>query len=208
MINVDKASRFDRMVKEKKNDELGLFEKYEETLAEIRKRIIKYKAKTVVDMGCGTGNLCGELSKEIEALGIDKSLEMLEGAKRKYKHIKFKIGSFSDKPFIGKWAGVVVTTYAFHGLNSEEKKEAIKNMIGYLKDDGRIIIGDYMFKNKAEKEECRNKLLSKKRQDLWEVIDGRYYTDLEELKDYVKSLGFKIISEHIVNFTWIVEIYK
>ncbi|KHD38792.1 SAM-dependent methyltransferase, partial [Clostridium acetobutylicum] len=204
---MDKASRFDRMVKEKKNDELGLFEKYEETLAKIRKRIIKYRAKTVVDMGCGTGNLCGELSKEIEVLGIDKSLEMLEGAKRKYKHIKFKIGSFLDKPFIEKWAEVVVNTYAFHGLNSEEKKEAIKNMIGYLKDDGRIIIGDYMFKNKVEKEECRNKLLSKKRQDLWEVIDGRYYTDLEELEDYVKSLGFKIISEHMVNFTWIVEIY-
>jgi len=204
----NKGIKFDEMVRDKDNDELGLFEKYEEILSEIRSRIIKYKAARVIDIGCGTGNLCGELSDKIEIIGVDSNLEMLEHAKKKYKDMNFKLGSFLDKPFRKNDVDIVVTTYAFHGLNDNEKKEAINHMLEYLKDDGKIIIADFMFANDIEREKCLNSLLINEREDLLSVINDKYYTNVELLEKYIKSLNCKISSEHIVNYTWLVEIEK
>ncbi len=134
----NKAVKFDKMVRDKTNDELGLFSMYDDILADIRNRIIKYNAKKVIDIGCGTGNLCGELSDSIEVLGIDQSLEMILQAKNKY----------------------------------------------------------------------RENLLSKGKDDLWEVINNKYYTNIDELKNYIRTIGFKIKVQHIINFTWGVEIEK
>jgi len=162
----------------------------------------------MLDIGCGTGDLCGELSDKMDIVGIDSSLEMILYAKKKYKNMEFKLGNFLDEPFRKNYFDIVVTTYAFHGLNDKEKKEAIKHMLEYLKDDGKIIIADFMFANDTEREKCLNGLYAKGRQDLWDVINKKYYTNLEELEGYIRSLNCKIHSEHIVNFTWIVEIEK
>lgn len=204
----NKAIKFDKMVRDKSNDELGLFEKYDEILSEIRSRIIKHKFSKVLDIGCGTGNLCGELSGEIDIVGIDTNLEMISYAKKKYNNMEVKLGSFLEESFRKNYFDVVVTTYAFHGLNNCEKREAIKNMLEYLKDNGKIIIVDFMFDNKMEKEKCLSSLYTKGRQDLLDVINKKYYNNLDELEEYVRSLNCKIHSEHIVNFTWIVEIEK
>lgn len=87
------------MVREQSNDELGLFEKYDEILFDIRSRIIKYKAVSVIDIGCGTGKLCCELSESMDITGIDQSMEMILFTKNKYNKMKFKLGNFLDEPF-------------------------------------------------------------------------------------------------------------
>ena len=204
----NKGIKFDKMVRDKDNDELGLFEKYDEILSEIRNRIINHKATRVIDIGCGTGNLCGELSDKMEVMGVDSNLEMLEHARKKYKNMNFKLGSFLDKPFRENDVDIVVTTYAFHGLNDNEKKEAINNMLEYLKHDGKIIIADFMFANDIEREKCSNNLIANGREDLLDVINYKYYSNVESLEKYIKSLNCKISSEHIVNYTWLVEIEK
>lgn len=204
----NKAIKFDKMVRDRSNDELGLFEKYDEILSEIRSRIIKHKSLKVLDIGCGTGNLCGELSDKIDIVGIDTNPEMISHAKKKYKNMELKLGSFLDETFIKNYFDVVVTTYAFHGLNNCEKRESIKNMLEYLKYDGKVIIADFMFTNEMEKEKCLSSLYTKGRQDLLDVINKKYYTNLEELEEFVRSLNCKIHSEHIVNFAWIIEIEK
>lgn len=202
----NKAVKFDNMIKDAAGDELGLFEKYDEIFSAVRKRILELGAKKIIDIGCGTGNLCGELSESLEVVGIDQSLEMLIRAKKKFSNLKLKLGNFLDKPFCKKQFDVVVTTYAFHSLNPREKKKALTYMLEYLKPQGKIIIIDFMFKNDAEKEKYKNKFLNEKRQDLWEVIDSRYYTDVEELESHADLQGLKIKCEHIINFTWKVEI--
>lgn len=204
----NKAVKFDKMVRDKANDELGLFSMYDDILVDIRNRIIEYKAKKVIDIGCGTGNLCGELSDSIEVIGIDQSLEMILQAKNKYKNMNLKLGNFLDEPFIKNSADIVVTTYAFHSLNYEEKKVALNNMIDYLNDKGKIIIVDFMFNNEEERQKCRQNLLSKGKDNLWEVINNKYYTNVDELINYVSTIGLKIKVKHIINFTWAVEIEK
>lgn len=201
-------NRFDIMVRDRTNDHLGLFEKYDEILCEVRDRIKKYNAKTVLDIGCGTGNLCGELSDTIDVLGLDKSLEMIQYAKEKYSNMSFKLGNFLDKPFTLHTFDIVVTTYAFHGLNNDDKKKAIHNMLDYLNTDGKIIIADFMFLNNSEREKCKIKFCSEGKQNLWDVVENKYYTNLEWLNEYVASLGYNLFCEHIVNFSWIIEIRK
>ncbi|WP_432662842.1 MerR family transcriptional regulator [Wukongibacter baidiensis] len=204
----NKAVKFDELVRDRSRDELGLFEKYDEIFDDVRRRIMEHGAKSLLDIGCGTGNLCGELSSKLDTIGIDQSIEMLLQAKRKYKSMKLKLGNFLDSPFSRERFDIVVTTYAFHALDESEKKRAMSNMLEYLKDNGRIIMVDFMFSNDNEREKCKSKLCDQGKEDLWKVIDNRYYTNVEQLKEYVSSLGCKIHCEHIVNFTWIVEIEK
>lgn len=202
----NKAVKFDNMVKDKAQDELGLFERYDEIFSEVRSRILELGAKNMLDIGCGTGNLCGELSETLEVVGIDQSLEMIIQAKKKYGNLKLKLGNFLDKPFCKNEFDVVVTTYAFHSLNPREKKKALSYMLEYLKTEGKIIIVDFMFLNEEEREKSKKRFHDRKREDLWEVVDSRYYSNVEDLESYADLLGCKIKCEHIVNFTWKVEI--
>ncbi|MGE5676822.1 MAG: class I SAM-dependent methyltransferase [Pseudomonadota bacterium] len=203
-----KAMRYDRMVRDRKDDELGLFEKYDEVLEEIRGMINAAGDDNVLDIGCGTGNLCGCLDGGINVVGMDQSPDMLKEAKIKYGNMKLRLGNFLDEPYCRGFFDTVVTTFAFHILRDEEKKLALNNMLGFLKDNGRIIIGDYMFRNSKEREQCREQLLGQQKNDLWEVIESRYYINIESFTEHVLSLGLKISFKHIVNFTWLAVIEK
>ena len=204
---MNRAIKYNKMVKERKDDELGLFEKYEEILHDVRKYILESNPYTIIDIGCGTGNLCGPISDKINVIGIDKNEEMLEYVKNKYKNMNVRLGSFLDEPIDENYADIVVTTFAFHGLNDNEKKIAIKNMMDYLKSKGKIIIVDFMFKNEEEREKYKNKFMSENRLELWEVINRKYYSNVEKLESYLNNLNVKVKSNHIINFTWVMEIY-
>ena len=132
---------------------------------------------------------------------------MLEYVKNKYKNMNVRLGSFLDEPIDKNYADIVVTTFAFHGLNDNEKKRAIKNMMDYLKSKGKIIIVDFMFKNEEEREKYKDKFISKNRLELWEAINKKYYSNVEKLESYLSSLNIKVKSNHIINFTWVMEIY-
>lgn len=204
---MNRAIKYNKMVKERKDDELGLFEKYEEILHDVRKYILESNPYTIIDIGCGTGNLCGPISDKINVIGIDKNEEMLEYVKNKYKKMNVRLGSFLDEPIDKNYADIVVTTFAFHGLNDNEKKIAIKNMMDYLKSKGKIIIVDFMFKDEGEREKYKNKFKSENRLELWEAINRKYYSNVEKLESYLNNLNVKVKSNHIINFTWIMEIY-
>ena len=204
---MNRAIKYNKMVKERKDDELGLFEKYEEILHDVRKYILESNPYTIIDIGCGTGNLCGPISDKINVIGIDKNEEMLEYVKNKYKNMNVRLGSFLDEPIDKNYADIVVSTFAFHGLNDNEKKIAIKNMMDYLKSKGKIIIVDFMFKDEGEREKYKNKFKSENRLELWEAINRKYYSNVEKLESYLNNLNVKVKSNHIINITWIMEIY-
>ncbi len=206
MANI--ADSYDNMVNNPQNDELGLFSNYNDILEETRRRIISHNCKCILDIGCGTGNLCGKLSDRYNVIGMDKNIEMLKKVQEKYGNMKCKVGSFLDEPFKENIADIVVSTYVLHGLNNEDKKIAVKNMIRYLKENGKIIIIDYMFFDSEEKEKYRQHFKELNKQDLWDFIDSKYYTNINEFKEYIAKLNYNIKIEHKVNFTWLVEITR
>ena len=65
---LNKGVKYDKMVQEKSGDELGLFDKYEDIFIMVRNKIIGYEIKDIIDFGCGTGNLCGSLSENINVI--------------------------------------------------------------------------------------------------------------------------------------------
>lgn len=207
MKNSNKGAKYDEMVREKSDDELGLFDKYDDIFIEIRDMIIRYDVNSIIDFGCGTGNLCGPLSKKINVIGIDKSYEMIQEGKRKYPKMNFIQSSIFDVSNIKERSDIVVSSYVLHGLIEEEKQKALSNML-LLNDQKRVILIDFMFENMKSKEEYKENLLRNNRPDLWKFIVSKNFFIVEDLRHYIEKLNLKITLEHVVNFTWIAEIYK
>jgi putative AdoMet-dependent methyltransferase len=65
-----------------------------------------------------------------------------------------------------------------------------------------------MFENAKSKEEYEEHLLRDNRPDLWEFIESKNFFIVEDLRKYVEENNLKITFEHVVNLTWIAEIYK
>lgn len=190
-------------------DELNLFDKYDELINTIAEKInVLPKGSRILDIGCGTGNLLGELKEDKELIGIDQSLEMLIIAKNKYPNLTLKLGNFLDESYDDKQVDVIVSTYAFHHLQGKEKIEALDKMVKALSPRGKIIIGDLMFENEEQRQKKKDYYKSIGREDLWDIIEDEYYSDVETLKNYAKERKLKFYYNHVINFTWLIEFDK
>jgi putative AdoMet-dependent methyltransferase len=204
---LNKGAKYDKMVQEKSGDELGLFNKYEDIFIMVRNKIIGYEIKNIIDFGCGTGNLCGSLSEKINVIGIDKNSEMIQEGKRKYPKMNFIESSILDVSNIKEKADIVVASYVLHGLIEEEKQRAFLNML-FLSDKKRVILIDFMFENVKAEQVYKEKLLRNNRGDLLQFLESKHFFIVEDLREYIEKLNLKIEFQHVVNFTWIAEIYK
>lgn len=200
------AKNYDESVMENSKDGLNLFEKYDYVLETVVKRIYENNALKILDIGCGTGNLINKLNNHIQYTGMDQSIEMLLKAKKKFCNINFRLGNFLDEPFVNSEFDMIISTFAFHHLNTFEKEKAINLLLKYLKPNGKIVIADLMFLNKDERERQKKYFIKQHREDLWNIIEDEYYTDIERIKKYSELLGCNVKYEHLVNFTWVIEI--
>ncbi|QNO15066.1 MerR family transcriptional regulator [Alkalicella caledoniensis] len=200
------ARKYDESI-HSNNDELKLFEDYHVVMGEVRKEIDTTNPESILDLGCGTGNLTGLYADKCDVFGIDQSLEMLLQCKKKYPHMSLKLGNFLDATYInGVRFDCIATTFAYHHLTQGEKEKAIDNMLESLKPHGKIVIGDLMFLNESKREAKRKEYISMGREDLWEIVEEEFYGDVEKLKKYVEKKGVKFQYKHLVNFTWLIVI--
>ncbi len=127
---------------------------------------------------------------------------MLNVAKQKYPKLKVRLGEFLKIPFNDKSFDVIVSTYAFHHLNNEQKSMAIKEMIRVLKDGGKIVVGDLMFKDETDKQKVMKKLSTKQ----IEEINQEYYSNIDFLINELKKLNRKLEYTKIDDINYIIEI--
>lgn len=118
----------------------------------------------ILDMGCGTGKQIIELSNSIKyGIGIDISEGMIRqstenASEEDRQNVEFFIGTFDepDKNVDLKEKGItkIISNYALHHLNLQEKKKAIEKMI-YIGGQSlqTIVIGDLMFFENPDKYE-------------------------------------------------------
>ena len=72
-------------------------------------------ATSVLDAGCGNGELCGLLAKSgFDVTGIDADRRGIEIAKNRYPGAKFSIGSFESDPVVVGVDAVVSTEVVEH----------------------------------------------------------------------------------------------
>jgi putative AdoMet-dependent methyltransferase len=138
------------------------FAGYQKTLnliAEDINRRRDFSSITVLDLGIGTGILASKLFPERMTLfGIDSSKAMLEIASLKLPSGKFYLHDFRaglPQELSNERFDYIVSTYVMHRLTSEEFINYLDYLIEKLNPFGRIYIGDIMFLNARERENCR-----------------------------------------------------
>lgn len=186
---------------------LKIYDKYEDILNQVYNISTKSlnKDSKILEIGVGTGNLSSKFLRDnYNIVGIDQSREMLRVSKNKYPKLEVRLGEFLKIPYSDKTFDAIVSTYAFHHLNSQEKSLAIKEMMRVLKEDGKIVIGDLMFKDKYDE----SKILEGLSMAEIEGIKDEYYSYIDQLKKEFRIYGKKLNYLRMNKYVYIIEVGK
>ena len=119
--------------------------------------IKKYRpeSQSILELGCGTGNILVELSKRYETYGLDLSEDMLEIAGKKDKKSVYKQGDMSDFD-LGRKFDVICCMYDSinHLPSLSHWKRMFDCCFRHLVDGGLMIFDFntlYAFSSKAER---------------------------------------------------------
>lgn len=188
------AEHYDEDVHKPVGDGLKFYEHYEEVL-DTCAQVVCEENGHVLEIGIGTGNLAQRIAKKQPITGIDQSIKMLMITKRKYPNIPVRTGTYGNIPFKENSFSTVVSSYAFHHNNDQEKVRTVQEMDRVLCNNGRIIICDFMFQDaqdeKVFKETCSP-------QEKIEV-DDEYFAHIDKLKDIFHELHYRcevLVLEH------------
>ncbi|MEW9121613.1 MAG: class I SAM-dependent methyltransferase [Thermotaleaceae bacterium] len=121
------------------------------SLGPTRREIIKYlkkllkkdKSYRILDMGCGIGQLLGEIQSQfhgyrIELMGVDFSKEMIQRAKDRHSDIPYRQMDVKDIPFLKEPFDIILCTHSFPYY--KDQKKALKDFKGLLKEDGYLLL--------------------------------------------------------------------
>lgn len=194
------AENYDEDIRIKDNG-LNFYASYDEVLERTSEKIIPGK---VVEVGIGTGNLARRIIEnncdEIDYIGVEQSINMLKQAKKKCPEAKLRIGNFLKLPLSDNIADTIVTSYAFHHCNEDEKALAIAEMNRVLKKNGRIVIADLMFANDNSRNKFELTCTEREREDL----KDEYFANVDKVEEIFSSYGFRCKSEQIDKLIWII----
>lgn len=135
------------------------FAGYKAVLDRIYNIIMEKPNAAVLDLGFGTGTLAARLYQNgHEIYGQDFSAKMIAAASEKMPKAHLYQGDFSQglaEPLRNRKYDFITATYSLHHLTDDQKALFIAELLGYLKPDGRILIGDVAFENRNGLESCR-----------------------------------------------------
>jgi len=148
------------------------------------------KNETVLDLGCGTGDLTKNISDSCAMIiGLDKSSEMIMAAQKKYPEIIFHNADAKDFHLNSRF-NAIFSNSLLHWIPEAEK--VIQNINKHLKYRGRFVAE---FGGKG----CLNKILG----TLTDVLDGfkmkypkvediLYYPTIGEYSKLLEQNGFEV----------------
>ena len=192
------ACHYDDMVRRGGNG-LAFYENYE-TVLNATARLAKEHGGIMAEIGVGTGELAGRRLSDCDITGIDQSVNMLKEAKKKFPKLKVKLGTFLQLPLDSGSVDTVVSSYAFHHCNEEEKILAVKEMARILKPAGRIVIADLMFADEEARKIFAENCSDAEREDL----EDEYFAYVDRLEGVLKTLGFDARHVQVDPLIWIV----
>ena len=113
--------------------------------------------ESVLDLGCGTGELALTLGRRVgpngRVAGIDISKALVAGARRKAKRaglaIDYRVASVEQLPFEDATVDVVVSSLVLHHLAPEVLERAVREIRRVLKPGGRIFVIDFQSLDQA-----------------------------------------------------------
>ncbi|BCN29099.1 MerR family transcriptional regulator [Anaeromicropila herbilytica] len=194
------AEHYDRDIR-RKGKGLDFYCNYDKV---IEMTVQNIKGPKVAEIGIGTGNLAKvALESGIECndyVGVDQSLNMLKEAKKKCPDIELRLGEYLQLPLDNNIYDTVVTSYAFHHCDHDEKVLAIKEMDKVLSHHGRIIITDLMFENEEKRNRYEDSCSKESKEDLLD----EYFGNVDEVEEMFIQQGFHCKKEQIDELIWII----
>ena len=185
------AGAYDRSVGLSDDDGTYPFAGYKAVLGEIYRRVLSSDARTVLDIGFGTGTLSVKLyARGLHISGQDFSARMIALAREKMPEAQLVQGDFSlgiDEALAQKQYDAIISTYALHHLTDAQKVSLISDLQGLLRPGGCIYIGDVAFGTRTELERCQEAC-----GDAWD--DDEVYFVYDELRAAFPSLRFEPMS--------------
>ena len=174
---------------------------YEKTLGALPGLTDAESGERVLDIGCGTGNSALPfLEVGCTVLGLDPSERMLElaGPKAAAFEGRFELRHMDDPflslPLPGEAFDIIISTYALHHLPDADKVRAIAGMKGSLRPDGRVAIGDTMFRDEAHKQRA---LLED------ESLEDEYQPLLATFPAMFQAAGMAVVLHQIGDLIWV-----
>lgn len=180
------------------------FEGYYDVLGYIQNDIKIDHTTKILDLGIGTGLLTNDLyNRGAQIVGVDFSDNMIAQARVKMPNAVFIRYDFNDavpKEILKERFDYIVSSYAIHHVKNERKVELIKELMGCLKEHGKILIADVAF------ETVEDQSIVKNGTDEW---DGdEYYMVAEHLKERLASVGLQADYQQISVCAGVLEIQK
>ena len=164
------------------------FAGYKEVLGGIFKEVLSIENAKVLDIGFGTGTLTRKLYENgCEVYGQDFSGRMIELAKEKMPNANLYQGDFS-KGLVNELKeckfDYIIGTYSLHHLSDEKKISFFTELLDYLNDGGKLLIGDVAFYTREDLEKCKSSV-----GEAWD--DDEIYFVVNELRQAFPTLTFE-----------------
>lgn len=101
-----------------------------------------YRAKKIIDLGCGTGEHVEALRRlGYDMLGIDNSSFMLDVAKKRFPNSKFQLGSMQDFKVNNHYDALICLYGTFNYLiTSQEIQNTFHSIYSALKLKGLVVL--------------------------------------------------------------------
>ena len=185
---------------------------YDQTLNWVAETSNSYNPSHILEMGTGTGALTKLLKSFNTVVCVDASIEMIKKAQTKLlnlNNIQFKICDFLE--FFDSNStkfDMLVSTYALHHLEDDEKEIFFQKAIPALKTNGHILIGDIMFLDHVEKQKIIQLYKQKGLNEALGLIENQYFWNISKTQTMLAKLGFTFRKFQISQLSWGLDCFK
>ena len=128
------------------------YQKEAETVKGIIEHFEKKPSRTLLDVGCGTGEHLKYLSSDFQCTGIDVNRDMIEIARKKVPNAKFKVANMVGFSLKEKF-DVIICLFSSIGYvqNFNNLVKTLENFYKHLNDEGLAIVEPWIFKKDFKK---------------------------------------------------------
>jgi trans-aconitate methyltransferase len=148
------------------------------------------EGERVLDIGCGTGHLAAKIaSRGAEVIGIDKSQDMVEQARRLYPDLRFEVvdatGFHFDEPF-----DAVFSNATIHWIKDQDALTS--RIFGALRSGGRLVAEFGGKGNLRAVKAALARALDQSGYPIAEEVSFRFFATIGEYATLLERHGFTV----------------
>lgn len=148
------ADGYDASVQVSDEENTYPFAGYKRVLGAVYAAVRENGAKSVLDIGFGTGVLTRRFYQDgLDVYGVDFSQRMIELAQAHMPEAKLYQADFAEglpDELSGGRYDAIVSTYALHHVTDGQKAAFLRTLFGLLTPGGVLVVGDLAFQTRAD----------------------------------------------------------